>query len=347
MKNKKIFYISLIIIVLMGVATIGAVGYNFLFNVNFSTPNNEKCLIFITENTTFSAFADTLSAKGYLKNRKSFENYAKMRGLENKIKVGCYTVKSGMTNRDFFNIVCNGWQTPVKLTFNNVRFKENLCSKISKQVNIDSAELYNYLNDSVFLEQYGFTPQTVLAMFIPNTYEVYWTISPYQFFERINKEYSKFWNETRTEKAAEIPLSRLDVAVLASIVDEETNKKSEKPIIAGLYINRLKKGMKLQACPTARYAAGDFTITQVLDFHTNIDSPYNTYKYHGLPPAPIRMPSIEGIDAVLNYAHHNHIFMCAKPELNGKHAFAATLGEHEKNVKAYYRAYREWKKNQD
>jgi len=345
--NKKTIRNSLIItfLLIVIISTAGLIfGYNFMYKSNFQTPNNKKTLIFIRENDDFSTLLDTLSAKNYLKNRKNFEDYAKIRNLENRLKVGCYTIKSGMTNRDFFNMVCNGWQTPVQLKFNNIRFDWQLASRISKQVNIDSVDMINLLNDREFLEKYSFTPQTVLAMFIPNTYEVYWTISAEQLFDRMTKEYKKFWNEKRLAKAADIPLTPIEVAIVASIVEEESNKKHEKPIIAGLYINRLKRGMLLQACPTARYALGDFTITQVLDSHTSINSPYNTYKNLGLPPGPIRMPSIEGIDAVLNYAKHNYIFMCAKPELNGENNFAVTNAEHDKNSAAYHQAYREWKR---
>jgi UPF0755 protein len=342
--NYKWLLITLLLItVIFAAGTF--LGYNLIFKSNFRTPNNEKCLIFIRENNNFNDILDTLSAKGYLKNRKNLENYAKMRNLEKKLKVGCYTIKSGMTNRDFFNIVCNGLQTPVNLKLNNIRFNRQLASKISKQVNIDSVEMLNLLNDNEFLKKYSVTPQTVISLFIPNTYEVYWTISAEQLLERMEKEYKKFWNSERLKKAAEIPLTPIETAILASIVEEETNKKYEKPIIAGLYINRLQRGMKLQACPTARYASGDFTITQVLDYHTNINSPYNTYKYVGLPPGPIRMPSIEGIDAVLNYSRHNYIFMCAKPELNGENNFSATLAEHNRNTNAYYKAYKIWEKN--
>ena len=345
--NKKNIRNSLIIIFLliMIISAAGLIfGYNFMYKSNFQTPNNKKTLIFITENDDFFSLLDTLSANGYLKNRKSFENYAKIRNLGKNLKVGCYTIKSGMTNREFFNMVGSGLQTPVRLKFNNIRFNEQLASRISKQVNIDSVEMINLLNDNEFLAKYGFNSQTILAMFIPNTYEVYWTISAEQLFDRMEKEYKKFWNDERIKKAEAIPLTPIEAAIVASIVEEESNKSHEKPIIAGVYINRLRKGMKLEADPTARYAFGDFSITQVLYNHTDINSPYNTYQNYGLPPGPIRMPSIEGIDAVLNYAKHNYIFLCAKPELNGKHNFAATLAEHNRNAAAYHQAYREWKR---
>jgi len=350
MKKKKnirnlLIIISLLIIIIL---TTGLVlGYNLMFKANFQTPNVKE-VFFIHKNDNFSTLLDTLLAKKYLKNRKSFENYAKFRNLENenKLKVGCYAIKSGMTNREFFNMVCNGWQTPIHLKFNNIRFNTQLASKIAKQVDIDSVEMINLLNDSAFLAQYGFTPQTAIALFIPNTYEVYWTISAEQLFDRMEKEYKKFWNTERLAKAAKIPLTPIETAILASIVEEESNKKQEKPIIAGLYINRLHKEMKLEADPTSRYAAGDFAATQITNKHTKIKSPYNTYDNFGLPPGPIRMPSVEGIDAVLNYAKTNYIFMCAKPELNGEHNFAATLAEHNKNAAAYHQAYKEWKKAQ-
>ena len=342
--TKLLIIIALLIISFS--AGILIFGYNLMNKSNFHTPKNKKVLVFIRETDSFASILDTLSAKGYLKNRKNFEIYAKTRKLEDKLKVGCYAIKSGMTNREFFNTVCLGWQTPVQLKFNNIRFNQQLASRVAKQVNIDSAEMCNYLNDYEFLAKYGFNPQTVIAMFIPNTYEVYWTISAEQLFDRMKKEYEKFWNEERLAKAEKIPLTPLEVSILASIVEEESNKKHEKPIIAGLYINRLHRKIPLQADPTARYALGDFSVTQITFAYTEINSPYNTYKNQGLPPGPIRMPSIEGLDAVLNYAHHDYLFMCAKPELNGEHNFAQTIAEHDKNADAYHKAYRNWKKNQ-
>ncbi|MDR1592357.1 MAG: endolytic transglycosylase MltG, partial [Prevotellaceae bacterium] len=199
------------------------------------------------------------------------------------------------------------------------------------------------LSDTLFLSSFGVTPHTAMTLFIPNTYEVYWTISLEALFERMQKEYRRFWRQERLDNAAKIGLTPTEVTILASIVEEETNKAVEKPVVAGLYLNRLRKGMLLQSDPTAKFASGTFELTQILFSHTAIDSPYNTYRYAGLPPGPIRMPSIESIDAVLHHTPHNYIFMCAKETLNGEHYFTASLAEHNRYAAKYHAAVRRWK----
>ncbi|HQB69483.1 MAG TPA: endolytic transglycosylase MltG, partial [Paludibacteraceae bacterium] len=238
-----------------------------------------------------------------------------------------------------------GMQEAVQLKFNNIRLKEQLAARLSQQLMVDSVQFINLMNDAEFLKRYDMTPETVIAMFIPNTYEVYWTLTAEKLFDRMFKEYKRFWTEERLAKAQAANLTPVEVSILASIVDEETNIAKDKPIIAGLYLNRIRKGMPLQACPTVKFALGDFTLTRILTEHTRINSPYNTYKYRGLPPGPIRMASIAGIDAVLNHTKSNYIYMCAKETLNGEHSFATTLAEHNKNTQRYHRAYRQWERD--
>jgi UPF0755 protein len=311
---------------------------------NFSIKNNVKEFVYIKNNQDFDSLLNILKSKNLVKNNFSFRLCAKIFNAQKNMKIGAYTLRNGMNNYHFFKDITSGHQTPVNLKINNIRLKTQLASKISKQTNIDSLDLINYLNDSVFLQKYGLTPHTAIILFVPNTYEVYWTLSIGELFDRMQKEYDIFWTAERRKKATKIALSPIEVAVLASIVEEESNKSYEKPIIAGLYLNRLKIGMKLQADPTARFALGDFAVTQVLNSYTHINSPYNTYIYNGLPPGPIRIPSVEGIDAVLNYDKNNYLFMCAKPELNGEHNFSNSYDKHLKYQAAYHRAYREWKK---
>ena len=203
------------------------------------------------------------------------------------------------------------------------------------QLMADSTSILKLLNDSAFLTTYNLNPNTSISLFIPNTYEVFWNINAKELFTRMNKEYSTFWTEERKAKAAAIPLTQSEVSALASIVEEETNNKTDRPMVAGLYINRLRLKMPLQADPTVKFALGDFTIKRILFGHLRTNSPYNTYKNIGLPPGPIRVSTPNGIDAVLNFSHHNYIYMCASETLNGEHKFAVTWEEHKINASKY------------
>ncbi len=337
---KRIIPIAAVVVAIAAI-----LGYWVAIKPNFiEQPDNNNTLIYIADSQTdIDSVEQMLTEGGYVKSKLSFSILSALYRPSEKPKAGAYRIDKNMSNIAFLNNIYKGRQTPIKLKINNIRLKTQLASRVSRQTSIDSTAFVALLYDSTFLKNYNLNPDNCLTLFIPNTYEVYWTISPKELFDRMNKEYDRFWTDDRKAKAAKIPLTPVEVAILASIVEEETNKSHEKPIIAGLYINRLNTGMKLQADPTARYALDDFSITQVLYSHTRINSRYNTYTNFGLPPGPIRVPSIEGIDAVLNHTKHNYIFMCAKPELNGEHNFATTYAEHERNATAYHRAYKEWK----
>ena len=242
-----------------------------------------------------------------------------------------------MNTNQIVNMLRSGRQDPVDVTFNNVRFKEDLAEKVSKYIWADSVSILNLFSDEKLITGFGFTTETFRTMFIPNTYEFYWTTSAEEFAQRMKIEYDKFWTETRKAKAKKIELSPEEVIILASIVQSETVKPDEMKRIAGLYLNRLKRGILLQADPTIKYAVGDYSIKRVLNKHLEIDSPYNTYKYAGLPPGPIMFPEVSAIDAVLNYETHNYIYMCAKEDFSGYHNFAKTLSQHNRNA-AKYRA---------
>ena len=226
--------------------------------------------------------------------------------------------------------------SPVKLTFNNLRKKEQLPPMVGRALQADSLELQELLSDSLFLAEWGFTPRNVMAMFIPNTYEFYWETDARAFLERMKKEYDKFWNEERLAKAKLQGLTAIEVAILASIVETETRYEPEKARIAGVYLNRLRKGWKLEADPTVVFAHGDFELRRVLRRHLELDSPYNTYRYEGLPPGPIYMASVKSLEAVLNPETHEYMFFCARPDQSGAHAFAKTLAAHNQNAKAYH-----------
>jgi len=235
------------------------------------------------------------------------------------------------------NMLKGGLQTPLNVTFNNVRTKEQLAGKVSKYLQTDSLAILQLFYDEKQIEKFGFNPETYSAMFIPNTYECYWTLSAEGFAERMKLEYDRFWNAERKIKAEEINLTPVEVTTLASIVQAEIAKNEELKRVAGLYINRLKTGMYLQADPTVKYAVGDYSIKRVLTVHLEVDSPYNTYKNTGLPPGPINFPETSAIDAVLNYEQHKYYYMCAKEDFSGYHNFASTLSEHNRNA-AKYRA---------
>ncbi len=232
----------------------------------------------------------------------------------------------------------SGAQTPVKITFNNVRTKAELAGKISKQTEADSLTVLNLLNDDTFLSGFGLTPITAISIFIPNTYEVYWNTPAKSLIKRMHNEYKKFWTKKRKQKAKKINLSPFEVSILASIVQAEQAKHNdEKPTIAGLYLNRIRKGMPLESCPTLIYAMGDFSISRVLTKDKEIDSPYNTYKYKGIPPGPIFMPDVSAIDAVLNAQKHKYLYFVANVKKFGYHKFAKTLSQHNSNRQEYVR----------
>jgi len=231
-----------------------------------------------------------------------------------------------------------GLQEPVKLRFQNIRLKEDFAGFLATQLEPDSLSFINLLNSDTVAQKYGFNRDNFFDMFIPNTYEFFWNTSTTDFFERMNKEYKVFWNDERLAKAKALDLTPIKVSNLAAIVKGEALHVDEMPKIAGLYINRLRKGMLLQADPTVIFANEDFTIRRVLNKHLRTDSPYNTYIYRGLPPGPIMMPSIAAIDAVLNYQQHGYVYMCAKDDFSGYHNFANTMAEHLVNARKFQKA---------
>ena len=337
MKKKK-GHIILWIMIIIGLAVVtgAGAGYYILFAPNFETTEEER-YIYIHDNCSFDELTDQLHEKG-MKNIKTFRLTARVLKYDTQIKTGRYKINKGMSNARLIRKLRNGNQDPVRLTFNNIRTKEQLAGRISRQLMADSLSILTLLNDTEFLSSHGLNKETAVSYFIPNTYEFFWDTDASELFLRMKREYEIFWNEDRKAKAAAIPLSQIEVLTLASIIEEESNKSFEHPIIAGLYINRLKRGMPLQACPTVKFALNDFTIQRILYKHLETQSPYNTYIYQGLPPGPIRMASIRCIDAVLNYEKHNYIFMTAKEDFSGEHNFAATGDEHARNARRYQQA---------
>ena len=279
-----------------------------------------------------------LDTVGHIDNIKLFDLLAQRRHYPQHIKSGRYEITPQMSYVEAMQMLRSGQQKPVKLTFNNVRLVGDFTQRIGSQLAVSADTLAALLRDTAVVAALGFDSATILTMFIPNTYEILWNTPSRKFLERMKKEYNHFWTPERRAKADFIALTPTEVSILASIVEEETIKPAEYHIVAGLYWNRLKKGMLLQADPTVKFAVGDVTLRRILLTHLEIESPYNTYKYTGLPPGPIRVPSIRGIDAVLDLMRHNYLYMCAKEDFSGTHNFAVTLAEHTRNAKKYHAA---------
>ncbi len=331
---KKLFNLFLIVLVL------GGIGAYWTYDIIF-TPNtafeDEEINIQIPEKSTYEDVLKVLRNKNVLKDESSFNRVADwMNYQRTNVPSGSFDIKRGWNNRQLISKLRSGVQKPKSVTFNNVRTIEELMGPLSSEISLDSAELANYFGDSVIQNQLGFTKETMLSLFIPNTYQIYWDISLDKLSQRMQNEHKSFWDKKqRRIKATALGMNEKEVYTLASIVEKESIHKAERPMIAGLYLNRLKRGILLQADPTVVFANGDFGLRRVLNKHLEFDSPYNTYKYSGLPPGPIYMPSIESIDAVLNPEKHDYIFMCAKPGYGTQHAFAKTNRGHEKNAGKY------------
>ena len=271
----------------------------------------------------------------HIRHRRAFGAYARRIGLERTFKPGHYVLKPGMSVIEVARMLKLGMQTPVRVTINNVRTPAQLAGKLARQIEADSATIVGALTDPATARKAGFDSVTLFSMFIPDTYEFYWTVSPAQFIERMRREYDRFWTPQRDAKRQRSGLSRLEVMTLASIVYEETRQSDEMPRIAGVYINRLRKGWPLQADPTVKYALQEFGLRRILHRHLKYPSPYNTYIKKGLPPSPICMPGRNAIDAVLDFERHDYMFFCARPTFDGYHNFARTLREHNANARAY------------
>jgi UPF0755 protein len=312
--------------------------YNAMFvsNTNF---NNDVAYIHVPTNGTYTDVREQLLP--LLKNIETFDALAKQKKYTSNIKAGRYAIKKGMNNNDIINSI-RSKNIPVKVSFNNQESLEKLAGRISAQIEADSISLINAMTDASFLEQNDFNLATSLGMYIPNSYEFFWNTSAEQFRDRMLKEYNRFWNESRRAKAQALNLSLNQVIALASIVHEESKAIDEQPRIAGVYLNRLRIGMPLQADPTLKFAAYQLPqykntiIKRVLNVHKEIDSPYNTYKYLGLTPGLIAMPDVSAIDAVLNYEKHDYLYFVADAKRLGYHKFSKTLAQHNMYAREYH-----------
>ena len=331
MSKKKIL---IPLIIFSTILTTGSVyTYQMLYSPNFLI-NAEDKFIIIEENTDFNELIKKLEDDTLINDILSFSFLSKLMEYQENIKIGAYKVKMNMSNYEMITMLRSGNQTPIKLTFSYARKIEDLAEKITTKLKMSKDDLLNYLNENI--NNYsGFKKTDIISIFLPDTYEVYWNISPEKLTNKMYSEYKKFWNEERLSKLDKININQKEAIVLASIVASESRMLDEADRIAGLYINRLNRNMRLQADPTLIFAANDFTIRRVLNKHKKIKSPYNTYIHRGLPPGPIRLASKKYIDAVLNYEKHNYIYMCAKEDFSGYHAFATNLSDHNRNAKKF------------
>ena len=329
-----------ILLILTALFAVTAV-FAFHYYRTYYKPNSVKndADIYVYADGSYDAFLDSLFKAGVVNDRNTFKAAAQKLGLAPVLKAGHYNIEAGLTNKEIIRIFANGYQTPVKLPVKGyIRTPEAMAGYLGKRLHADSAAFIAVLKDPQLMQSLGFKKETYLSVFIPDTYEVWWTISPEDLVKKMKKEYDAFWNENRTAKARQIGLTKDQVMTLASIVIEETKYEPEMPTVAGVYINRLKKGMLLQADPTVLFALNEKGVTRVLNKHLEIDSPYNTYRYAGLPPGPITIAPKSAIDAVLNYQHHDYLYFCAKDTFDGQHNFAVTYSDHLKNARAYQRA---------
>lgn len=336
--KKKRMLIYLMTLLVVPILAMGYLFYEIVYRSNVWTDHKQAASVYIPTGSNFNDVKNILYSQGLIVHRNNFEWYAKRKSYPDNIKAGHYRLSNGMNNRELVNLLRSGNQSPIRLIFNNIRTKEHLAQRISKQLQIDSASVVNLLSDSTYLAGLGLNEFTATTIFIPNTYQIFWTISADDFIKRMKREYDNFWSTKRKAKADSLEMTIPEIITLASIVEKETQKNDEKARIAGVYINRLNRNWYLQADPTLVYAIGDFSIKRVLNIHKDIASPFNTYKKKGLPPGPICIPSIASIDAVLNYENHRYLYFCAKDDLSGYHVFARSYQQHDQNAQKYRRA---------
>lgn len=298
----------------------------------------KSCYFYIHSGSGFEAVKDSLVKKRYLNDPETFAWLAQLKHYDRHVKPGRYRLVNGMRNNALVNLLRSGKQEPVRIIIQNVRTREELAGKIGRQLEVDSAKLIKLFSNPSYLAKFNISPATLFVLFIPDTYEFFWNTSGDQLFKRMNREYEHFWNPRRKQMADSLQLSVAEVVTLASIVEKESNKNAEKPMIAGVYLNRLKKRIPLQADPTVIFAWNDYRIRRVLKIHTEIKSPYNTYFRTGLPPGPICLPSMASIDAVLHAVNHSCFYFCAREDLSGYHNFAADLEAHNRNARKYQKA---------
>ena len=337
MKQKMWIILTILAIILIAVGTFLAKQYYHYAVSNFKSYDGEAHSYQVYPGMTSDSVLATITNDYQMASELAWCMHCQYMHYEHP-KPGHYRFAAEISNRELIRRLLLGEQTPIKLSFTQaIRTREQLASHMGKKLMLDSADVIDRLNNKEYMAHFGLSPETAVCLFIPNTYEVYWTMTADQLFTRMHKEYQRFWNDERMAKAQKLGLTPTEVATIASIIASETNKSFEYPIIASIYINRLRKGIALQACPTVIFAVGDFSLRRVLKRHLAIDSPYNTYKYRGLPPGPIRLARPEVIDAVLNAPKTDYLYMCANPDFSGTHVFSSSYTKHSAVAREYQR----------
>lgn len=331
-KNKKINIAVAIVASLLLIAAIASLA----MLRGQKTANSESVTLYIPTGSTFNDVVDSLDAHACIGNHAVFNSMSRLRHYRDNVKGGCYIIGANDNLWNTLTKLYYGNQDPIRVTINKYRTKEQLCKYLDKKLELDADALLSLLDNDSICSAYGHTPQTIIGMFVQNTYDIYWNISPIKLLDRMKKESDCFWNSSRLEKCKALNLSPDEVINLASIVEEETNKNDEKELIASVYLNRLRKDMLLQADPTLKFAIQDFTLRRLLNKHTESNSPYNTYRFKGLPPGPICIPGPASIDAVLANRQTDFLYFCAKADFSGYHAFATTLQQHSANAAAFH-----------
>lgn len=342
MKKKKKIILFTVLLGFIFLCTItGGTIYYYLFAPQFHP--SKAAYIYIDRDDTTDSIYTKINHVGHVNNLKGFKWMVKYKKLNQNIHTGRYVIRPNDNVYHVFSRILRGYQEPINLTIGSVRTIDRLARSVGKQLMVDSAEIAKLLFDSTFQQKMGYNAETIPCLFIPETYQVYWDMSVDEFFQRMQKEHERFWNKDRLSQATAIGMTPSEICTLASIVEEETNNNEEKPVVAGLYINRLQADMPLQADPTIKFALQNFGLRRITNENLKVDSPYNTYLYTGLPPGPIRIPSKKGIDSVLNYTKHNYIYMCAKEDFSGTHNFASNYADHMANARKYWKALNERK----
>lgn len=335
MKQRKIFLPSIMLIAIV----IAGLVYFYFFSSMLKGGGSH--IVYIDSDDNIDSVCAKLEPFASSAGMAGFKTMVRHSSYADKIRTGRYVVEPGNGAFAVFRKLKNGLQSPVSLTIPEARTADRLAGAMARKLMVDSLTLYNVLSDSATCAKYGYTPETMICMFVPNTYDIYWNTSVDKLLDRMKNESAAFWTAERVKKAEALGLTKEQVMTLASIVDEETANTAEKSMIAGMYYNRLKADMPLQADPTIKFALNDFSIRRIYNNMLAVNSPYNTYKNTGLPPGPIKVPSVAGIDAVLNLVRHNYLYMCAKEDFSGTHNFAATYDEHLSNAKRYAKALNE------
>lgn len=340
LKNRKFLAFALVIVTTLA-ATFTFYFWQVAKSPNLNVDGKETFVLYIPQGVGYESVMDSLEKHKIINDKVAFGFLSKWMKYPESVKYGRYEIPPNAGNKEILSKLRKGEQDPVKLTFNNVRLKDDLIRKIGSKMSFKSEKLLTLLNDPAACQRYGFTPENIMCMFLPDTYFLYWTLTPEEFMERMNKEYKKYWTEERLAKAKAMNMTPVEVGIMASIVQSETNKVDEMPRVAGLYFKRIETGMPLQADPTVKFALKNFGLKRILTEHLSINSPYNTYRVTGLPPGPIALPEPNALSAVLDYEHHNYVYMCAKEDFSGYHNFAATYPEHLNFARKYQEALNE------